>query len=213
MSEETPTALGGPNTPEGKKRVSQNARKHGIFVADSTLEQEDPQDFAEILAGYVLDYCPLGGIELELVRQLTTSTHRLRRLERIETGILYSEDVPDTHLDATVILAMQFRDREKLINSVERSRTRAERSFNRVYKDLEVRKAARITQRTPPEELEIAGNMKEEPIPAAVRAGNLQNKPVLAPQSSSGYPVRTVLRAVASRKPAPDGPEVFEEVS
>jgi len=177
---EAPSPLGGPRTPEGKKRVSQNARKHGIFVADSTLEQEDPQDFAEILAGYVLDYCPQGGVELELVRQLTTSTHRLRRLERIETGVLYSEDVPGTRLDASIILAVQYRDCEKLIASVERSRTRAERTFNRVYKDLEARKAARPTHRTPPENVEIATNLKAEPTSPAVRAVNLQNKPLFA---------------------------------
>ncbi len=42
----------GPQTIEGKARSSQNARKHGLFVRDTLLPGEDPQEFLQ--RGYPL---------------------------------------------------------------------------------------------------------------------------------------------------------------
>ena len=191
----------GPKTPEGKQKVSQNARKLGLFVADSTLEQEDPREFADLLAGYMTDYAPEGEIETELVRQLTASTHRLRRLERIETGLMYTEDEPDIRLDADVIIAKIFMARSKFIEQVERARGRAERSFNRVYKDLETRKATRTEPRPTPMLAQIVLNMKEEATPAYVRAGNAQNKPRFIPETVFGSEICTVFLPGTVRTP------------
>ena len=191
----------GPKTPEGKQKVSQNARKLGLFVADSTLEQEDPREFADLLAGYMTDYAPEGEIETELVRQLTASTHRLRRLERIETGLMYTEDEPGIRLDADVIIAKIFMARSKFIEQVERARGRAERSFNRVYKDLETRKAARTEPRPTPMLAQIVLNMKEEATPAYVRAGNAQNKPRFIPETVFGSEICTVFLPGTVRTP------------
>ena len=194
----------GPKTPEGKQIVSQNARKLGLFVADSTLEQEDPSEFAGILAGYMTDYAPQGEIETELVRQLTVATHRLRRLERVETGVMYAEDEPNIRLDADIILSKIFIDRLDIIDSIDRARGRAERSFNRVYKDLEARKAARIEPRPVPMLAQILLNMKEEATPELVRAGNAQNKPKFAPRSIVNSEVRRVFRSSTLLHPDKD---------
>ena len=86
----------GPKTPEGKAKSAQNSRRYGLFVSDNTLEQENPQEFADLFASYIADYCPTAGIEMELVRQLVSSTWRLRRLDRIETARLNSEEDPET---------------------------------------------------------------------------------------------------------------------
>ena len=180
----------GPKTPEGKAKVSQNARKLGIFVADSTLEQEDPQEFADILAGYNNDYAPEGEIELELVRQLTVATHRLRRFERIETGIMYAEDDPDIRMDSTMVIAQLYKQNDQVLQTLDRARGRAERTFNRVYKELETRKAARSTPRPAPLQTQIVLDMKEEPTSGLVRAGNAKNKPKFAPDSWPGKQLR-----------------------
>src|SRR5581483_2290392 len=78
----------GPNTPEGKRVSSQNSRKLGLFVADSTLLEEEPGEFAQILAGYIAEYTPDTPIENHLVRQLALATLKQERYSRIETGIL-----------------------------------------------------------------------------------------------------------------------------
>ena len=191
----------GPKTPEGKLKVSQNARKLGIFVADSTLEQEDPREFADTLAGYMTDYTPQGEIETELVRQLTAATHRLRRLERIETGVMYTDDAPKTRVDGDIIMGKIYMERARVIDQVERARFRAERSFNRVYKDLEARKAARPEPRPIPMLAQIVLNMKDEATPAFVRAGNVQNKPRFMPAINFGSKNCTVFFPTEVRPP------------
>ncbi len=154
----------GPTTPEGKQRVSQNARKLGLFVSDSTVEQEDPGEFAAILAGYTAEYCPLTCSEGELVRQLTVSTHRLRRLDRIETAALFTHDIAHTRHEGGLIISERFDAYSNLLEKVERARMRAERSFNRCYKELEARKSRRPTPRTPPLDVEIEVDTRHEPI-------------------------------------------------
>jgi hypothetical protein len=163
----------GPKSDEGKQKVSQNARKYGLFVCDHTLEQEDPQEYAELLAGYIAQYCPLGVLEEELVRQITSATHRLRRLDRIESAAMFSESIAHTRHEASVIMMERFTNIADLLAKLGRARYQAERAFQRAYKDLEERRRNRWTKRTPPEAIEIERDVRHQPIS--------QFKPKLAP--------------------------------
>ncbi len=164
----------GPRTTEGKQKVSQNARKLGLFVSDATVEQEDPNEFAELLAGYTAEYCPLTCSEIELVRQLTVATHRLRRLDRIETAAMFTEQVAHTRHEGNLILSEQFNDYSTLLDKIERARSRAERTFTRCYKELEARKWRRPTPRTPPVEVQIEVDTRHESIPLQRNAKQTQ---------------------------------------
>ena len=159
----------GPRSPQGKAKVAQNARKLGLFVSDSTLVQEDPDEFADLLAGYIADYLPQGAIELELVRQLTAATWRLRRIDRMETARLDSDDLPATRHEAGVSMAARFEAEHVFCDRIYRARQQAERTFNRVYKELQALKARRLTRREVPEEIEIETDTRHIAIP--------QNKP------------------------------------
>lgn len=159
----------GPKTPAGKAKSSQNARKFGLFVSDATLELEDPNEFATILAEYIADYLPYPGIETELVRQLSVATHRLRRLDRIENAALFTEAVAHTRHEANVLIEESFERSFALMEKIMRARAAAERSFNRVYKDLEARKAERVSTPASPKRLEIEVDTRHQPI--------LQNEP------------------------------------
>jgi len=154
----------GPKSDEGKQKVSQNARKYGLFVCDHTLEQEDPQEYAELLAGYIAQYCPLGVLEEELVRQITSATHRLRRLDRIESAAMFSESIAHTRHEASVIMMERFTNIADLLAKLGRARYQAERAFQRAYKDLEERRKNRLTKRTPPESIEIERDVRHQPI-------------------------------------------------
>ena len=159
----------GPKTPEGKAKVARNARTYGLFVSDNTLEQENPQEYADMFASFIADYCPNPGIEFELVRQLTSASWRLRRLDRIETARLNSEDEPETRHEASKGIADRFHDDQLFLDRIYRARQQAERTFNRCYKELEARKRRRWTQREAPEEILI------EPDTRHIAAA--QNKP------------------------------------
>ncbi|MCP4989406.1 MAG: hypothetical protein GY928_26110, partial [Colwellia sp.] len=76
----------GPRTPEGKRRVSKNALKHGFTAADVVLPSEDPAEFERLRDGFVEALDPRDEVELALVRQMASAEWRLRRVDRIETA-------------------------------------------------------------------------------------------------------------------------------
>ncbi len=119
---------------------------------------------------FTAEYIPQNPSEVELVRQLTVATHRLRRLDRIETAALsYRLRGPTgTRHQAATTMMEQYLGLSDTLESIQRARGRAERSFHRCYKELEARKARRLTPRTAPKELEIEVDTRHEPI--------LQNK-------------------------------------
>ena len=77
----------GPRTPEGKRAVSQNAKKHGVLSQQALLPDEDPSELAE-LRQRLLDYFePEGHLERLLVDRIVQLAWRLRRLGRTEVGL------------------------------------------------------------------------------------------------------------------------------
>ena len=78
----------GPQTTEGKARSSQNARKHGLFARDTLLPGEDPQEFLQLIADLEQELEVGSGFERRLVRHIADTEWRMRRLVRLETGVL-----------------------------------------------------------------------------------------------------------------------------
>jgi hypothetical protein len=154
----------GPRTPEGKAVASQNARRLGLYVADTTLIQENPEEFAEILAGYYADFSPHGGLEVELVKQLALATLKQHRYARIEGGLLSRELPQGVRHDAAKSIADAYLQNEPNWTGLLRAQAQAERSFYRAYNALEERKNRRIMYREPPEEIQIEANLRNEPL-------------------------------------------------
>ncbi len=78
----------GPRTNEGKSRAAKNALKHGLLARDTVLPGEDPADFNKQLADLEADIQPANSLEFELVRQIADAQWRMRRLTRLETGLI-----------------------------------------------------------------------------------------------------------------------------
>jgi hypothetical protein len=75
----------GPRTPEGKARIAQNARKHGLFARDTNLAceplGEDAAEFDQLLADLLADFAPEGRGEDLMVRKMAALTWRLGRIQ------------------------------------------------------------------------------------------------------------------------------------
>ena len=80
----------GPRTAEGKHRSSQNAMKHGLCALDPFIPGEDPAAFQEHFCEIELDLRPATAIESNLVEQIADVSWRLKRLSRIDCGVLHS---------------------------------------------------------------------------------------------------------------------------
>ena len=83
----------GPRTAGGKRRSSQNARKHGLysnayFFWDAAIALgEDPRDFGRLLKGLVLARRPADTLEMVLVEDIALLVWKKARLERAEAAV------------------------------------------------------------------------------------------------------------------------------
>src|SRR3954449_10139478 len=81
----------GPATPEGKARSALNGTRHGLrgraFVI---LPDEDPAEWAAVLAGYLARLRPADAAELACVERLAACDWREGRLLRLETETLFA---------------------------------------------------------------------------------------------------------------------------
>ena len=88
-----PKKATGPRTAEGKMRVSQNARKHGLyanasFFWDSAIALgEDPREFERLLKGLVLARQPANTLETVLVEDIALLIWKKARLDKAEAAV------------------------------------------------------------------------------------------------------------------------------
>jgi hypothetical protein len=78
----------GPRTSEGKAKVAMNALKHGLLAQHVVLPNEDGDEFQEFSLGLEQQLLPVGELERMLVDSIAAYAWRLRRLVRVERGIL-----------------------------------------------------------------------------------------------------------------------------
>ncbi len=81
----------GPQTRTGKAASKLNALKHGLRAEEFVVLGEDPADFARALENLIDEFQPQGPLEEQLVERVAACMWRLRRLYRVEAGILTYE--------------------------------------------------------------------------------------------------------------------------
>ena len=78
----------GTKSPEGIKRSSMNALRHGLTAKSLVLATESQEQFDELLKNYVEFYDPNNIIELDLVHDMVAARWRLQRTRSLETVTL-----------------------------------------------------------------------------------------------------------------------------
>ena len=114
----------GPQTPEGKARSSQNARKHGLSARQVVIAPQEREEFEDFLASYQDDLQPQGMLEQDLFNQLALAAWNLRRISRLEAGLATDGDPLATESAAAALQRLA------------RYHTRAERTFFRSLREL-----------------------------------------------------------------------------
>lgn len=92
-----PRRRGGPKTPEGKARSSQNALKHGLLSRRVLLQDEDPVEFQAHVRSYRDYFKPIGPVEAYLVDKLIAISWRAMRVQQVEGASMdqtYSDTIP-----------------------------------------------------------------------------------------------------------------------
>jgi hypothetical protein len=78
----------GPKTPEGHAISSMNAVRHGISAKTLVLQNEDSDQFNEILNAYCDYLPPANPIEIDPVSNIVAARWHLRRIWRYETAMI-----------------------------------------------------------------------------------------------------------------------------
>jgi len=77
----------GPATPEGKRRSSQNAIRHGLLARCIVMENESRTAFDALLAQHLHRLQPADGLEFGFIEEMAAAYWRMRRAWALETRI------------------------------------------------------------------------------------------------------------------------------
>ena len=76
----------GPQTAEGKAKISMNALKHGLTARQVILPTEDPDEFDSFRAALMNSLNPQDALEAALADKIAIDTWRLRRIPKLEAS-------------------------------------------------------------------------------------------------------------------------------
>jgi hypothetical protein len=76
----------GPQSPEAKEKVAQNAAKHYMTAAFRVLSWESQEDFDDLLKQFIEDEKPVGIAEVQLVRRMVEYTWLIGRARLLHEG-------------------------------------------------------------------------------------------------------------------------------
>ena len=76
-----------PKTDEGKAAVSQNAVKRGLFT-ESVIYSENQAEYEVFHENFLVEYAPVGAMELFLAERAANLAWRLKRAERMQNEVI-----------------------------------------------------------------------------------------------------------------------------
>jgi hypothetical protein len=77
----------GPSSPEGKKRSSQNAFRHGLLADCVVIEGENRESFLALLQFHIDRFQPADGVEFGMMEEMASCKWRLHRAWVLEKSL------------------------------------------------------------------------------------------------------------------------------
>ena len=130
----------GSKSPEGLKKSSLNATKHGLSAKAHVLANESQEDYDQLRREYFNRFQPQDTIELDILDDMVGARWRLRRIAAIQTARIEiqmerytSQNQQEAKtLDAAGLQAMAFGRMVVIENSMQML-LRYEATYNRIY--------------------------------------------------------------------------------
>ncbi|MDQ6760009.1 MAG: hypothetical protein M3Z32_09120 [Acidobacteriota bacterium] len=134
----------GPKTPEGKKRSSLNALRHGLSGQIVVLPNEEMQAYLAFGQRLLEDMAPQGELEKQMVQTLIDTQWRLNRGRSVENSLLATslEDpagdtsIADAHVHSALASAHLFMHQLDNLERLSRYEQRLSRTFATTLKQL-----------------------------------------------------------------------------
>lgn len=147
----------GPRTEEGKRTISQNARRHGVTGQVTTMTDEDRAAHDAFCVEILKDLAPEGAVETQLAQRIATDNWRLNRIAAIEDNFFalglveHADEIETEHpqIHAALIAARTFQTGAKqlqLLSLYEQRLNRAVQKNLAMLHDLQARRKAERRQ-------------------------------------------------------------------
>ena len=141
----------GPRTPEGKKRSSLNATRHGLTGQVVVMTYEDLQAYDAFVARYIKGLDPKNEPEKQLAIDMANTTWKLNRCTSIESGIYamgHHDNADRNHVDnpqvhAALTAATTYLENSRQIENLSRQENRlrsALQKSTRLYHEIQDRR-------------------------------------------------------------------------
>ena len=126
----------GPVTAEGKRKSSQNSKRHGLLAQCIVLEDEVPERFHELLADLTREHNPQTETQLGLVETMAMARWRVMRLWAIEREVIEEEidRTPPGENGPAARAGLAFRtlaDNGRALDLLNRYESRLDRQYSR----------------------------------------------------------------------------------
>jgi hypothetical protein len=141
----------GAKTPEGKKRSSLNATRHGLLAQTLHLPEEEMAAYDEFTAAYVKDLAPVGFVETQLanacadlqfrLNRIAAAEHNLFSIGHTENGDLWETGYPESH--TALAFAETIRNSPDPLKTLSIYEQRISRRFAQTLKQLREMQADR----------------------------------------------------------------------
>ncbi len=135
----------GPRTPDGKKRSSLNATRHGLTGQVVVLPQEDMQAYQTHCQEFFAEWLPQGPTERHLIQTLADSQWRLHRALARDRAMFamgheqFGDQVHTAHpqVHALFTSAVVEIERGKELDRLSRYASRIQRDYHRTLKEIQ----------------------------------------------------------------------------
>ena len=143
----------GPRTPEGKKRSSLNATRHGLSGQVVVMPYEDLQAYNAFVERYIQGLTPKTEPEKQLAFDMANTTWKLNHASSIENGIYAMghhdfadrNNVDDPEVHAGLTAATTYLENSRQLENLSRQENRLRRGLNqstKLYQDMQDRRRA-----------------------------------------------------------------------
>jgi len=115
----------GPVSAEGKARIAQNARKHGLTALHLVVREDEREDFESLRNSLLAELMPQGAVETVTFEEVLHAAWNLHRFRTIEAEVALGtlDDFTDPQTCA-------------VLDRLSRYQTRAQRAYYRALQEL-----------------------------------------------------------------------------
>jgi hypothetical protein len=158
----------GPVSIEGKKRVSQNAYKHGLAAMTVCLHNESREAYDSIVDALINHFNPVGDLEFLAIEEIATPTYKLRRcwssqtqqyeLQMAKDAAGIAKDFSRMDEQTRIAIAEEHHAANRAVENLRRYEEilsrQINRGTNRLLKLQKVRRESGLREPDPPQPIE-----------------------------------------------------------